>query len=114
MAVWIAYAHAYFARYGVDPVRNAGVNAMLGKLVDKLGADDAPYVAAFYLTHNDPYYVKKRHPPNLLLQDAEGLRTQWATGVKATTSEGRHAEFADNVAGKIRRVQQIMNEREEA
>jgi hypothetical protein len=48
--------------------------------VDRLGAEEAPLVADFFLTHNDQYYVKKMHPVGLLLQDAEKLRTEWKTG----------------------------------
>ena len=110
-AVWESYSEAYRAVYGVEPVRNQQTNSQLCKLVDKLGEEEASCVAAFYLSHKNPYYVQKRHPPGLLLYDAEGLRTQWATGVKATTSEAKHAEFKDNVVGKIERVQQILNER---
>ena len=82
-AVWEAYALAYRERYGVEPVRNRSVNAMLGKLVDKLGADESPPVAAFYVTHRSSWYAEKMHPVNLLLQDAEKLRTEWATGRQA-------------------------------
>ena len=82
-AVWEAYALAYRQRYGVEPVRNRSVNAMLGKLIDKLGADESPPVASFYVTHRSSWYAEKMHPVNLLLQDAEKLRTEWATGRQA-------------------------------
>lgn len=103
-AVWEAYAGAYAGRYGVAPVRNAKTNAQLCQLVDRLGAEEAPQVAAYYLSHNKPLYVSSRHPVNLLVQDAEGLRTQWATGVKATTTEAKSAEQRDNVRGQYERV----------
>ena len=77
-------------------------------LIEKLGAAEAPHVAAFYLTHNDPFYVKKRHPPNLLVLDATGLRTQWATGVKATSSEVRQAEMKDDSREQVKRVEAIL------
>jgi len=59
------------------------VSAMLCKLVDKLGAEEAPLVAAFYVTHRSSWYAEKMHPVNLLLADAEKLRTEWATGRQA-------------------------------
>ena len=102
--VWDAYAEAYESRYGVVPVRNAKTNAQLCQLVDRLGLDESPLVAAFYVSHNKPLYVSARHPTNLLVQDAEGLRTQWATGVKATTTEAKSAEQRDNVRGQYERV----------
>lgn len=108
VATWEAFADAYQRRYKVPPVRNSQVNALLCQLVRKLGVVEAPAVAAFYLTHNNPFYVAKRHPPNLLVQDAEGLRTQWATGVKATRSEVRQAEVLDDAHAQIRRVEAML------
>ena len=81
---WKAYSEAYRKRYGVGPVRNKSVNSMLCKLVEKLGAEEAPAVAAFYVTHQAQFYVAKMHPVNLLLADAEKLRTEWATGRQVT------------------------------
>ncbi len=112
IATWEAYSQAYITRYGVVPVRNQTVNSQLKQVAARLGALEAPLVAAFYLTHNNPYYVQRRHPANLLLQNAEGLRTEWATGVKATTSEAKNAEFKDNVIGQADRVLLNLKKRE--
>lgn len=78
--VWEAYAKAYRERYGVDPVRNGQTNALLVRLVKKLGQAEAPKVAAFYLTSTKAVYVSNKHPCTLLVRDAEGLRTEWAMG----------------------------------
>lgn len=103
-ATWDAYQSAYRARYHVEPVRNQQVNSHLKQLVARLGSEDAPRVAAFYLTHNKPFYVSARHSTNLLLRDAEGLRTEWATGIKATTGEAKQAEVQDDARAQIDRV----------
>ena len=113
-ATWEAYAEAYRSRYGVQPVRNSKANAQLCQLVDRLGAAEAPQVARFYLAHNKPLYVSARHPTNLLVQDAEGLRTQWATGVKATTREAQSAEQTDNVREQYGRVMARLERKEAA
>ena len=105
-----SYRAAYHGRYGVNPVRNQKVNSLLCKLVEHLGVE-APQVAAFYLTHNNPFYVAKRHPVNLLLADAEGLRTQWATNTKATTSEARNAEQKDDINEQVKRVEALLQGR---
>ena len=78
--VWDAYSGEYQRRYGIEPVRNKKTNALLCQLVDRLGAEDAPRVAAFYVRHPKPVYVSNRHPATLLLRDAEGLRTECFTG----------------------------------
>lgn len=101
---WEAYSVSYLQRYGTKPVRNATVNGQLAHLVGRLGAEEAPRVAAFFLTHNNAYYVKKGHPIGLLLQDAEKLRTEWATDRKITGLEARSAEEKDAVAEQVRRV----------
>lgn len=83
---WQTYSKAYLHRYKVDPVRNAKVNGQLAQLVDRLGADDAPKVARYYVEHNGARYVGATHKVDLLLIDAEALRTQWATGRTAPES----------------------------
>ncbi|SEN71911.1 hypothetical protein SAMN05216404_106181 [Nitrosospira multiformis] len=85
-ATWKSYSDAYFNRYGVEPVRNAAVNTSIKSFVQKLPYNEAPYVAAFFVSHNDKFYVQKTHPVFLLLKDAEGLRTQWATGQAMTST----------------------------
>lgn len=107
-AAWTSYENAYRKVYGVNPVRNQQANALMCRLVDKLGAEEAPAVAAFYLSHNNPFYVAKRHPPNLLVQDAEGLRTQWVTGRKATRSEIQQAELKDDAREQVKRVEAML------
>ncbi len=109
---WEAYASVYNRRYGTEPVRNQTVNAMLCKVVDKLGIDEAPQVAAFYVTHNGAFYVQKMHPVNLLLQDAEKLRTEWATGKKMTRLEAQSAEQRDAVQEQIERVGKMLGQAE--
>ena len=62
------------------------------------------------MTCAQPLYVRARHPTNLLLRDATGLRTQWATGIKATKFEMKSLEqqestdaivqFAKNITSK--------------
>ncbi len=101
---WTLYAVSYEKRYGVAPVRNAKVNSLLKQLVARLGADDAAAVAAFYVGHDLALYVRGRHPVELLLRDAEGLRTQWATGKKSTGLEARSAEQREAVRSQVDRV----------
>jgi hypothetical protein len=89
---WKFYAGAYYRRYGTDPVQNATVNGQLAQLVKRLGAKEAPAVAQFFVSHNRGLYVSAKHPVNLLLRDAEGLRTEWATGHQVTDTEARNAD----------------------
>lgn len=90
--VWNSYADAYKRRYGAEPVRNAKVNGQLSQFVKRLGRDEAPGVAAWYVASNNRFYVQKRHTVDCLLSDAEGLRTEWATNRRVTETLAREAD----------------------
>lgn len=92
LAVWEAYAAAYLERWHTEPVRNASVNAMLSRLVDRVGSEEAPQIAAFFVGSNKAAYVSARHPVKMLLADAEGLRTQWATNRASTQTAALQAD----------------------
>jgi hypothetical protein len=91
-ATWQAYATAYRQRYGVDPVRNRQVNGMLANVVERLGAEEAPAVAEFYVRSQRGLYLSAKHAVNLLSKHAEALRTEWATGQAGTDTEARQAD----------------------
>lgn len=102
---WEAYAGAYRERYGVDPVRNQRSNILLCQLVDRLGAGEAPDVAAFYLRHQKSVYVAGRHSVELLVRDAEAIRTDWATGRQSTVAAavlGDKTQTTFNVFDKLK------------
>ena len=101
---WEAYREAYSRRYGIAPIRNASVNARIAQFVSRIGVEESPLVAAFYLTHNDAVYVRAMHPVGLLLRDAEKLRTEWATGRKMTGDRARNAETTDYHQDQLRRI----------
>lgn len=89
--VWDFYSKAYALKYGTDPVRNAKINAQMAQLVARLGAD-APFVAGHYLKHQNALYVRATHPVDLLLRDAESLRTAWITGNQVTQTQASQAD----------------------
>lgn len=91
-AVWRAYSSAYASRYGSEPLRNASVNGKLASLLTRIPADDAPHVAAFFVRHNNSFYVQKMHAVGLLLQDAEGLYTQWKTNRTMTATKAAQVD----------------------
>lgn len=97
-AIWEAYSKAYYHRYGVDPIRNAKVNAQIQQLSQRLG-DDAPHVAAYYVSHGAQWYVSKGHAVGQLLADAEKLHTEWRTGSQITNTTARLADRTSHTAG---------------
>ncbi len=89
---WEAYSLAYTERYGAGPVRNSKANALCCQLVDRLGTEEAPKVAAFYLRSQNRWYSTKGHAIGPLVADAEKLRTEWATGNQLTETAAREAD----------------------
>ncbi len=96
---WAAYCNAYQDRYGVAPVRNAAVNANVKTLVKRLGHEEAPLVAAWYVASvNEAFVVKNSHGVGVLVNQAESYRTQWArnqavTGTAAQAADKSSANF---------------------
>lgn len=103
--IWKAYSEAYLVRYHKDPVRNAKVNGQVAQLGSRLG-EEAPDVAAFYLTANKTFYVAKCHEFGLCLSDAEALHTQWFHGKAITNSDLKR--FEKNVESAS--LDQLINE----
>lgn len=90
---WAAYATAYAERYGIAPVRNAPGNAKVKAFVQRIGQEEAPGVARFFVERvNDRFVVGKCHDVGLLLNGAEGYRTQWATGQAMTSTRAHQAD----------------------
>ena len=89
---WGAYEAAYRRRYGVAPTRNATVNGQLAQFCRRVPVDEAPAIAAFYVTHDDAYYVRTQHAVGPLLKGAEALRTQWLSGRRVTGARARQDE----------------------
>ena len=89
---WANYAFAYRRRYSAWPVWNAKAGGQLGQLIDRLGAEAAPQVAAFYVGVNDARLINDCHSLNGLLARAESLHTQWLTGRQMNGRTARQLE----------------------
>jgi hypothetical protein len=92
---WGKYSMAYFNRYGTEPVRNAKVSSQIKNFVGRLGFDESPHVAAFYVESNNSYYVSRGHGVDSLLADCEKLRTEWATNSRMTTTRAKQIDKHD-------------------
>lgn len=110
---WNAYAAQYAIRYGVEPVRNAKSNAQVAQLVARLGADEAPHVAAFFVTINDQFYLRSLHEFGLLVSKAEAIRTQWATGRQMNGRTARQLEDTQANVNAAQEAARLIRERGE-
>ena len=91
-STWVAYAAAYMDRYDIEPVRNAKINTQVVQFCKRVPRDEAPHIAAFFVTHNSAFYVSRGHQFGNLLADAEKLRTEWATGRAMTAATARQID----------------------
>lgn len=107
VATWNAYSTAYHQRYHVDPVRNAKVNSQIVAFCKRVTLEEAPHIAAFYVQHNQVAYVRAKHCVDLMLRDAEGLRTEWATNRPVTESEAR---LVDRTSGRANVFHDLIEE----
>lgn len=108
-ATWIAYSNAYFDRYGTEPVRNTKVNSLIKNYVQRIGHQESPHVAAFYVGSNNGYYISRAHSVDCLLADAEKLRTEWVTGSRMTRTRAIQADKMQNnfdVVGEAMKILQ--------
>lgn len=89
---WANYAVTYRQRYTTWPIWNQRIAGQLSQLVDRVGKDLAPGVAAYFLRMNNQYYVTKGHPVGLMLQDCETIATQMQTGQQMTATRARQMD----------------------
>lgn len=101
---WRAYGAAYVERYGVPPIRNAKVSSQVRQLVQRLGHEESPLVAAWFVGHPNGFYVTKGHDIGALLADAEKLRTEWATGRVMTAGKARQSDRAGTTMAALAEV----------
>lgn len=111
-ATWSAYSLAYEQRYEVKPVRNAAVNANVKALVKRLGHEEAPLVAAWYVAHvNEAFVVKNSHGVGVLVSQAESYRTQWARGQAVTGTAAQAADKTSANFDAIEEAKRLMRQR---
>jgi len=96
-ALWTAYAVAFFARYGVHPVRNAKVNSQIKQIAQRLPAEHAVSTVSHYVRSQHQVYLAARHSVGMMLRDCEGLCMEAQTGRMGT---GHAARAADKRAGR--------------
>lgn len=101
---WQAYADAYFARYGTEPVRNQKTNRNVIDFCKRVSMQEAPDIARWFVSHSDAYYVRQMHAFGLLLKDAEKVRTEWATGQRMTQTKARQTDRTGNTASVVTEI----------
>lgn len=107
-APWDSYSEAYERRHGAKPPDSAKGRSLLKQFLTRVPAEDAPAIAAFFLTHNDSLYVRAKHPIDLLLRDAPKLYTEWKTGRTSTATGARQKDQTQENVDSWQRVGEEM------
>lgn len=105
---WANYAMAYRCRYRVYPIWNQKTAGQVGQLVDRVGKDLAPAVAAYYLSMNSQFYVNKHHPVGLLLADCEAIATQMQTGSQMTQTRARQMDSTQSNLSNVDEAKRLL------
>lgn len=71
-----AYTEAYEQRYKVKPLINGMVCRIAQNIIKRVGADKAPKLVEFYVSHNNAWYLQKAHSLEYCLKDCEKLHTE--------------------------------------
>lgn len=103
---WDRYSDAYESRYGIKPVRNGRINGQLTQMIKRIGLEESPSVAEYFVTHNNRYYCQRGHSVDCLLRDCEKLRMEFHTQTQITESDSRKK---DSTQGRVNVFQNIMN-----
>ena len=111
---WKAFTQAYLERYGVEPLRDARANAQMASFIKRVGIEDAPHIARFYVEHSKAYYVQRQHSVAMLATDADALRTQWLSGERVTGIVARDKERAATTGDQVQRVLRAVREESKA
>lgn len=103
-ATWAAYTEAYLRLYpGVKPLRDAKANAQMLQFVQRVGADDAPQIAAFFVTSKWALAVNARHPVDLLLKFADKFRGEAMAGIQTNGHAAQQADRRESSTGYLAR-----------
>ncbi len=102
---WAAYNTAYFNRYGTEMIETGKTRGQMMTFLKRVGREEAPHIAAFYVSLNNKYYVQNQHTLGALVSDAEALRTQWITG---RTMTSRRASEIDDTATNVNAVNEAI------
>ncbi|MGO9443921.1 MAG: hypothetical protein ACLPXB_03995 [Thiobacillaceae bacterium] len=107
-AIWRAYSQAYRERYGIPPIRNAKSHAQVRQLAQRIGYEEAPGLAAWFVSHDGTWYVRQGHQIGSLLADCEKLRTEWVTGKRMTATRARQLDQTAANVGAVSEAMEIL------
>lgn len=93
-----AYKQAFLERYKFEPLKpNQKENGILTKFIKKVGLENAPAIAKFYVESNDKFYIQKAHSISTLLSQCESIRNIYLAGGIPSNSEIKSNEIRNSL-----------------
>lgn len=108
---WAAYNTAYFNRYGTEMIETGKTRGQMMTFLKRVGREDAPHIAAFYVSLNNKYYIQNQHTLGALVSDAEALRTQWITGRTMTSARAAQIDSTATNANAVNEAIEMLRRR---
>lgn len=98
-----AFKAGYRQVYGIEPVLAAKENGQFASLVRTFGAEESPQLAAFFFVSGNQFHAGRGHPVDLLVKDAQQLRTQMLTGKRPSGDDriGQQLKTAALMTGSL-------------
>jgi hypothetical protein len=90
--VWNAYKDAFVARYGREPIRDAKVNSIIRRLVERIGLDLSERLVPYFIRRDDAFYVNAGHEIGLCLLHCQKLVIDMESGSVTTLDSAKRLE----------------------
>jgi len=113
------YRQKYRERWGINPTFGAAENAMIYKLIERVGISEALKLAALYPSYPDPWHVGQKHAFKYLLGQLDKIRVEiydprrMLDGIQNQKHLQEAAERATKEARRQDRMDKIQQERRE-
>ena len=111
--VWQAYKQAYYERYAAYPLQNAKVMGQIKQFVAQVGQDNAAAIAVFFVSHNNSWYVQKKHDIGTLLMNAQAVAVDWQKGTQTTRQAAQWEEQHATAMGAAEEAKRIIRQMHE-
>lgn len=111
--VWQAYKQAYHERYAAYPLQNAKVMGQIKQFIALVGQDHAAAIAVFFVSHNNSWYVQKKHDIGTLLINAQAVAVDWQKGTQTTRQAAQWEEQHAAALSAAEEAKRIIRQRHE-
>lgn len=103
-----AFRYAYHDRYQAEYPESAKFRRMVSEFVKRVGMENAPALAAFYVRLEEPLYVRAGHQFDLCLRDAEKVAMRFTTRERTRAESDRtRRSWLDSEEGVLEQGKRI-------